>query len=208
MAEGLVLLLVGEDVHKKNDLIRLEKVYEVEVLTGVATDSYDILGKIVKTTGIQIDKKFFLTKAEKLIDVQEQAYPPFSSKTVSGNPLWQWQREGKIHKVDIPTRPVQISKIRYLGNRTYDAYELESLIVSSIKKVSGDFRQSTIIEGWRNFFARHQQRYQVHSLEISVSSGTYIRGLVHVLGEMLGAGAVSIKIKRTRIGSFTKSIDK
>ena len=40
------------------------------------------------------------------------------------------------------------------------------------------------------------------SFEVRVSSGTYIRSLVHDIGEKLGCGAVMTALRRTRVGDF------
>lgn len=38
---------------------------------------------------------------------------------------------------------------------------------------------------------------------VKVSSGTYIRSLVHDLGQFLGCGAILTQLRRTRVGEFT-----
>ncbi len=38
--------------------------------------------------------------------------------------------------------------------------------------------------------------------KVTVSSGTYIRSLVHDLGQNLGCGAVMTRLRRTRVGEF------
>ena len=48
MAEGLLLVLVGEECKKKEDYLYLSKEYEIEVLFGFETDTADVLGKIIK----------------------------------------------------------------------------------------------------------------------------------------------------------------
>ena len=40
-------------------------------------------------------------------------------------------------------------------------------------------------------------------LRIHCSSGTYIRSLIHDLGQKLGVGAIMTELRRTRVGSFT-----
>ena len=51
LAEGEMILLVGEEVHNKQDYLDLEKEYEVDILLGVSTDSFDILG-LVEEEGV------------------------------------------------------------------------------------------------------------------------------------------------------------
>lgn len=45
MAEGLLLVLSG-DTRDKNKFLDLDKTYEFEVLWGVSTDTYDVLGQV------------------------------------------------------------------------------------------------------------------------------------------------------------------
>ncbi len=55
MAEGLLIVLVGEAVHEKEKYLKLSKEYEVEVLLGMSTDTGDVLGEIQDT------KPFFMS---------------------------------------------------------------------------------------------------------------------------------------------------
>jgi tRNA U55 pseudouridine synthase TruB len=50
------------------------------------------------------------------------------------------------------------------------------------------------------------ERYQLVSILISVSSGTYIRSIAHDLGRKLKTGAVVFSLERTRAGKFKKSL--
>lgn len=43
----------------------------------------------------------------------------------------------------------------------------------------------------------------VVTFNVTVSSGTYIRSLVHDIGESLGCGAIMTDLRRTRVGDFT-----
>src|SRR5579871_234239 len=46
MAEGVLLVLVGEENKKRKEYERLKKEYEFTVLFGIETDSYDALGTV------------------------------------------------------------------------------------------------------------------------------------------------------------------
>lgn len=50
MAEGLLLILVGDECLKKDEYLNLDKEYEVEVLFGFETDTYDLLGRILNAS--------------------------------------------------------------------------------------------------------------------------------------------------------------
>jgi tRNA pseudouridine55 synthase len=53
----------------------------------------------------------------------------------------------------------------------------------------------------RNLEIRRQENDSV-SIEVSCSSGTYIRSLAHDLGQRLGCGGLLTSLRRTRVGSF------
>ncbi len=53
LAEGVLLILVGDEVNNKNEYLKLPKEYEVDILFGFGTDTYDLMGKIIET------KEFF-----------------------------------------------------------------------------------------------------------------------------------------------------
>ena len=60
MAEGDLLILIGEECKKKDAYLGLDKEYEVEVLFGIETDTHDVLGipKVCRQiSNIQYPKK-------------------------------------------------------------------------------------------------------------------------------------------------------
>jgi tRNA pseudouridine55 synthase len=58
LAEGVLLVLSGKEVHRKEEFLNLKKEYEVEVLFGFETDTYDVLG-FVKEHKTLFRQKFF-----------------------------------------------------------------------------------------------------------------------------------------------------
>ena len=48
MASGLLLVLSGDDVYKKDSMLEHTKTYDFTILLGVATDTGDILGKVTE----------------------------------------------------------------------------------------------------------------------------------------------------------------
>jgi tRNA pseudouridine55 synthase len=47
LAEGVLIVLIGDECLKKDEYLKLEKIYELEILFGFATDTYDVMGKII-----------------------------------------------------------------------------------------------------------------------------------------------------------------
>ena len=131
MAEGLLLLLVGEENQKRKKYENLSKTYEFTVLLGIATDTYDILGKIVHSpnlnshlinnssivesgdgTSMDYGKWQMENILKSFLGKRVQPYPPYSSKAVKGKPLYWWARENRLDEIEIPTKVIEIYDIK------------------------------------------------------------------------------------------------
>lgn len=203
MAEGLLLILVGEENKRRREFEHLDKEYEFEALLGIKTDSYDLLGipKIGKEKQIRaIEVNAFVKKNSQKVT---QEYPPYSSFKVEGKPLYWWARQGK--KVTIPKREIRVEKFEFIDRYKIFPQEILKTIISRINLVKGDFRQELILRNWQNLFEEinDKKEFQILKFKISCSSGTYIRSLVDAFGKELNVGSVTYSIKRTRIGKFT-----
>lgn len=202
LACGELLVLAGEKVHEKEAYCACDKEYYVEALLGIETDTYDVLGILLNTQtptptlpleggggSISETLEFFIGK-------QKQTYPPYSSRTVDGKPLWQWAREGRLDEIQIPTREVEIYEISNIQSNAISSEEILTRIDAITDLVQGDFRQEEIKKAWH--VLKKEDRI-LFSFQVKCSSGTYIRTLVHELGKSLGAGACIFRLERTKI---------
>ncbi len=205
MAEGLLLILVGDEVNKKDDYTILPKTYEVDVLFGFATDTYDLLGLVeaesADGSSVGAEAKRVLQKfSGKFL----QKYPPYSSRTVAGKPLWQYAREGKLFSIEIPAHEVYVEEINILEDYKISKNDLDKYIKDSIAKTTGDFRQAEVLDSWSQALENcKEESFQCLCLKIKCSSGTYVRVIAHELGQALGVPALAMRIKRTQIGDYT-----
>ena len=112
MAEGLLLVLVGNENKKRREYEELPKTYQFELLLGISTDTYDCLGRIEKVQAVIIPEQ---KEIEKIFSIfkgtRTQPYPPFSSKTVNGKPLYYWARKNKIGEITIPMKEITITSL-------------------------------------------------------------------------------------------------
>ncbi len=208
MASGVLIILAGEETKKKEKYLALEKEYEFEVLFGVATDTYDILGKIVFTRShlAVIKNQKELTQEIKknlkhFIGKFKQTYPIYSSKTVQGKPLFVYARAGE--EVKIPNREVLVKTLKFMKIKQITKKNLLKQIEKRIVKVKGDFRQAEILNIWREKLSESMQdKFFLVSFKIKCSSGTYVRVIANSLGERLGIGALAFKIHRTKVGKY------
>ncbi len=206
MAEGVLLVLVGSENKKAKKYIKLEKEYDFDVLFGLNTDTYDILGKI---TSNQLNKpiknlsskiKSFTSRSTGKIN---QSYPPYSSVRVNGRPLFYWARKGKINEVSVPTKQREVFKFQMLKRYSIEKDSLREKIIKKINTLEGDFRQKAIIQDWQHLFLETKiKKFRVYRFSVTCSSGTYIRSLVHEMGKFTESGAIALNIKRTNVGNY------
>ena len=207
MARGLLLVLAGDETKNKEKYLGLDKEYEFEVLFGFATDTYDILGKILSKDNTNIIAKDLEKKIKdnllKFKGKFVQKYPIYSSKTVKGKPLFAYGRSGE--EVEIPEREVEVKNLKFITLTKVKASKLVADIEKRISKVKGDFRQKEILDLWNKSLSTNKEEiFYIASFKTKCTSGTYVRGIANSLGEEMGAPALAYSIKRTKIGKFAR----
>ncbi|PCI19193.1 hypothetical protein COB64_04090 [Candidatus Wolfebacteria bacterium] len=209
MAEGVLILLTGDEAKKKDEYLKLDKEYRFEVLFGFSTDTFDVLGKntsivntIVNTSEVvESDIKKALTS---FIGTHAQAYPPYSSKPVEGKPLFVWAREGKLDEIEIPTHIIEVYSIELKQYKKINKTVLEKNIKEKISLVHGDFRQSEILESWeKSLLQSANEELVIATIMIRASSGTYVRTIANEIGKKLGVPSLTYSIVRTKVGEHT-----
>lgn len=213
MAEGLLMLLIGDENKKRKEYERLDKEYEFEVILGIETDSYDALG-IVKEVKIQNQnpkleienlKLKIVDIFDKFKGISDQPYPPYSAVRVQGKPLYYWARKREIGNIKIPSKKITINKLDLKKVEVVQFDNLFNTVIEKIKLVQGDFRQQKIISKWKDVYAKYpDSKFIKLTCFIACSSGTYVRSIAHNLGIKLGLGGITLSIKRTKIGKLSE----
>jgi tRNA pseudouridine55 synthase len=184
LAEGVLLILVGEECKRKEKYLNLDKEYEVEVLLGVKTDSYDPLGVIKEIKDIHEENLDF----RKYICKFSQKYPAYSSKVIAMK---------DVPEV-LPSNEVEIFSIEKIGAREIFGSDLVREVFRKIEKVKGDFRQDKIRESWLDFLNKYEEKmFKIIKIKVLCSSGTYMRSLSNSLE------GLAFSIKRTKVGDYT-----
>lgn len=204
LVEGLLLLLAGDECMKKDDFLALSKTYEVSILFGFTTDTSDLLGLVESQSN---ELKSDISNIENILPNFTgkimQKYPQYSSRTVEGKALFQWAREGKIDKINIPTHEVIVHEIKLIGMSEVSGRELLSKIEIVVPLVKGDFRQGKILSLWREILKdKIDETFQIAKIIVTAGSGTYMRVLAHDIGKALNIPALAYHIKRTKIGEY------
>lgn len=205
MAEGVLILLVGNENKHRKKYEQLEKIYEAEMVFGISTDSLDALGLITKNDLKNITSAEIQSVLPEFVRKQSQIYPVFSSKTVGGKPLYWWARRNRLSEITIPHHDIEVFSLELTSTNTLTFKHVYEIAKEKIGRVTGDFRQEKILDTWEQFSRRHgSRRVTVASIRVSCTSGTYIRQLVSDIGDRIGCGAFALSIKRTQIGNYTK----
>ena len=215
MAEGKLLMLIGDECKKIKSYIGFDKEYEFEILFGLSSDSGDVLGLIEEHPHPKtLTQEILYKTTRRFLGKQTFPYPRFSSKTVYGKQLHKWTLENRLHEIEIPTRTSTIYSINVIDIKTIQKSELEATIIEKIglllpvldpeKGLGTNFRREPILARWKDILKNTQHnQYQVARFRAVVSSGTYIRTLSEKISESLGSSGLAYSITRTKIGRYT-----
>lgn len=115
LARGVLLVCLGATNRLQSMIHEWKKGYWVQFDLGYATDTYDVLGKVVAK-----DEKISVTKAQveaiaiEFVGQTLQCPPPFSARKWRGRPLYHYARKG----ISVPLNPKMV---------TIDDIQIESL---------------------------------------------------------------------------------
>lgn len=228
LAEGVLLVGSGEDTsqERREGFFGLDKEYEFTAIFGFATDTYDVMGKIISPPapsylkrGAEEIKEMDLIKICKIFEGErEQEYPKYSSKMISSRESFSSEKSsdslaslGQTFSTEnFPSKKINIYKLEFKKLDFLSNKELFGRLLMDISRVKGDFRQAEILELWKDELLSstplnvrgERGDILLGFFSAKVSSGTYIRSLVNDMGQTLGIGATTLSIKRTRVGDY------
>ncbi|OHA58772.1 MAG: hypothetical protein A2571_00070 [Candidatus Vogelbacteria bacterium RIFOXYD1_FULL_44_32] len=188
LAEGVMLVVTGEDIARKEQFLNLPKTYEVDILLGVGTDTGDVLGLVNEFKLGKIDLTEVKKASAGLVSRRWQTAPRYSAPGIDGKEF---------------TKEVEVFTVQVADQTEISAPDLLLDIEKRVGEVIGDFRQAKITTGWQKWLADNNQMFPVVKITISASSGTYMRVLAEELGKVLNVPALAYKIKRTKVGEYS-----
>ena len=200
MAHGLMIILTDYDCYKQELYNNLDKIYEFKLLVGIGTDTNDILGIINgNTETIKVDSNYIRETIYGIKGDMNQEYPLFSSKRYNGKPLWYYGKNNIQERIkQYPSHMISIKDIKINGEELISKTDLLSLVMTNIDKLDTkkDFRQDKIIKEWKTIT---NIDYNIFNIEVTVSSGTYIRGISNYIGKQIGIPTLCVDIYRKNI---------
>lgn len=108
MATGVLIVGVGRGTKQLQSFLGCTKTYEASVLFGAATDTYDVLGKVLsRAPYLHVTRGRVEEALTKFRGSIEQRPPLYSALRMDGKRLYEYAREGKEVPREIKARPVK-----------------------------------------------------------------------------------------------------
>lgn len=128
MAEGVLVVCLGKHTKLSEYLVSKEKTYQVEMLLGFSTKTYDLEGEVdCISNPSNISSDDIKNTVLSFNGVIEQTPPVYSAIKVNGRKLYDYARKGM--EVKIPSRIVELKDISDISISDYIYNEI------SVKKI-------------------------------------------------------------------------
>lgn len=196
-ATGLLLVGAGHMTRLLRFLTALPKTYTGEVVLGIETDTLDDTGQVTATHAMgDVDQARVRAAAADLTGDILQVPPMVSAVKVGGRRLHELAREGE--EVERAARPVTIHRLEVgpraetAGGEAWIGPDPEALAARPPRARDDEPPAERVA-------VRHAG---VHPIEVTCSSGTYVRTLAADLGAALGGGAHLRNLRRVAAGGF------
>ena len=113
-ATGLMILLVGKGTKRSNEFLKLDKVYEAEIVLGATSTTGDPEGEITETANRtdEITKTELEAALVQFTGEIQQVPPAFSAIKINGQRAYKLARKGE--EVTMPARTVTVYSLELI----------------------------------------------------------------------------------------------
>ncbi len=200
-AEGLMMYLVGDERHKKDEFLKKEKEYQFSILCGIQTDTADLLGCVINSREISQDEVVVLAKniTKAIQGIHRLSIPSYSGYKVAGKALWTFARAGK--ETPAITKRMQVHSCVIDNPAEIVFTEVVRKVEHLFDITEGDFRKKECLHSWHTL-KEVKSPLALISCTVHVSSGTYIRSLIEFLSKKYQIPLCAFHITRTKVGGF------
>lgn len=209
LAKGQLVILTDDDTKKMKEYMTSSKKYEFTLILGIETESHDCLSTVKNIKDNIYTEKDIHDKLESFIkNYTLQTMPLVSSYTVKHNgiknPLWWFYKEG-YRDITLPEKKVEIYNWSIKDTFIYDLNTLIYNFMNRIKKISDPVLVNSLnvkeqIEQWKMINNTYSNtKHIIITMEMTVSSGFYIRRFCHDFGKYIESHGLAFDIIRTEI---------
>lgn len=177
MAQGLLIILLGEATKFSNYIMGQDKHYIAEVQLGLKTDTWDAEGEsILESTEYRTDfsKQEILDGVNQLVGNLSLEVPVYSAVKINGKKLYDYARQGQ--NISTPIREMKFYSAELL-NSSPAVYEHKNIKYKTLRL----------------------------SVDLKCEKGSYIRSWVNQFGKNLGSAAVMSDLVRHKSGKYLLS---
>ena len=207
MACGCMLVYLDDACQLSKLDTNLGKIYRFKMALGVSSSSCDLLGYPVYDPmhatcfpAVELKIVSFLTTLQ---NGYAQTLPSLSSFRVSNKegitqPLWWWDKHNRLSEISVPTFDRKLFDFKI---NSVSGVSLTDLAQTAIERISlinikHTFNQAEILEEWRRLQKHADEKLVVFDIQVSVSSGFYVRKLVEDIGKHLCITTITVEIER------------
>lgn len=113
-ATGLMIIGLNEGTKQLDQFLKLDKIYDAEILFGTETDTGDLDGEVINYREVyDVEEDYIKEVIKNFKGVFDLAVPKFSAIKKNGVPLYKYAREGK--EIEIPIKPMEVFGSEFLG---------------------------------------------------------------------------------------------
>ena len=207
MACGCMRIYLDNACHLSQFDAGLDKNYRFKMGLGLESSSHDLLGfPVFDQTDEHIIYKIEPEISSFLHSLKTkyvQELPHFSSFRVENReglkqPLWWWKKNNKIQDVHVPSFERKLYDFKMNGAEYIPLSRVAEIAIERISNISlkHEFYQREILHEWHKLQEYPVAEIAVFEMQVSVSSGFYVRKLVEDIGVHLGVKIITIEIER------------
>ncbi|HNW95325.1 MAG TPA: tRNA pseudouridine(55) synthase TruB [Anaerolineaceae bacterium] len=111
-ASGVLVVLLGPAVRLSEYVSASEKRYQAVIELGITTDTYDLEGRVMRRSPVEISYEEFEEALQGFIGEFEQKPPAYSAIKIKGEKAYELARRGE--EVDLEPRMIQVHELELL----------------------------------------------------------------------------------------------
>lgn len=125
-ATGLMIIALGDSTKELQNLLKLPKVYETEILFGIRTDTGDIEGKIIEEgNALEITEEKIKKALLKITGIHLFPVPKYSAIKVAGKPLYKYARNNE--PVELPQKQMNVISAEFKSIKKEENYMIANI---------------------------------------------------------------------------------
>lgn len=208
LAQGQLKILTENDTKQMSKYLKYKKRYRFDLILGIETESHDCLSNIIEIISYSNNNNTLYTDINNFIkNYVLQKIPLVSSYILTKdgikNPLWWFYTNG-YRNIKLPTKEVKIFEYKIHSIHISDFYDLCNNFINRIKtitnkKLTNELNTFKIKNEWSELQKIIFTKHIIINLEMTVSSGFYIRRFCHDFGKYLNTSAIAHNITRLNI---------